>query len=139
VAMDVSDAKGNKEIMIRDDVRKIPYGDEGCQFLGTVQVKKVAGDVSFAHEGSLNIFSFHEFLNFNSSHRVNHLKFGPHIPNMETPLINVDKIILNNGESLQSNSNWIEKKKRTDFYARSRHVQVLCQHRAEQVHFVQRP
>ncbi|TMW56262.1 hypothetical protein Poli38472_008910 [Pythium oligandrum] len=98
VAIDVSDAKGNKEIMIRDDVKEIPYGvnNEGCRFVGSVQVKKVAGDISFAHEGSLNIFSFYEFLNFNSSHIINHVKFGPSIPNMETPLIDVTKLIQNN-------------------------------------------
>lgn len=96
VAMDVSDAKGNKDIMIGDNVIKVPYGDDGCQFLGSVMVKKVAGDISFAHEGSLNIFSFHEFLNFNASHHINRLTFGPKIPNMETPLVDVNKLIVNN-------------------------------------------
>lgn len=99
VTMDVSDAKGNKEIMIQDNVKKVPFGlqEEGCRFTGNVVIKKVAGDISFFHAGSLNIFSFHEFLNFNASHTIQSLTFGPLIPYMETPLIDVTKIIVNNG------------------------------------------
>lgn len=97
VAIDVSDSKGVKDILIKQDIKEVPFGDEGCRLYGTVQFKKVAGDIMFAHEGSINIFSFYEFLNFNSSHVVNHLRFGPQIPNMETPLIDVSKIITNNG------------------------------------------
>lgn len=103
MALDVSDAKGNKDILIKADVREEMFrfhgGDEGCRFRGSVLVKKVAGDLSFAHEGSLTIFSFYEFLNFNASHVVNSLRFGPAIPNMETPLIDVTKILTNNRES----------------------------------------
>ncbi|KAF1330676.1 Endoplasmic reticulum-golgi intermediate compartment protein, partial [Globisporangium splendens] len=84
------------DILIKEDIKEVPYGDEGCRLFGTVTFKKVAGDIMFAHEGSINIFSFYEFLNFNSSHTVNHLRFGPQIPNMETPLIDVTKIITNN-------------------------------------------
>ncbi|KAF1790529.1 Leucine-rich repeat domain, L domain-like [Phytophthora cactorum] len=62
----------------------------------TDPVQKVAGDLSFAHEGSLTVFSFFDFLNFNSSHVVNHLRFGPQIPDMETPLIDVSKILTKN-------------------------------------------
>ncbi|KAJ0405674.1 hypothetical protein ATCC90586_004477 [Pythium insidiosum] len=96
VAIDVSDAKGNKEILLRDDVREEPVGEHGCRFVGSVTVKKVAGDISFAHEGSLNIFSFHDFLNFNASHRIRHLRLGPAVPNMQTPLVDVTKTIVNN-------------------------------------------
>ncbi|GAB9466198.1 hypothetical protein Gpo141_00003577 [Globisporangium polare] len=96
VAIDVSDAKGVKDILIKEDIKEIPFGDEGCRLFGFVTFKKVAGDIMFAHEGSVNIFSFRDFLNFNSSHTVNHLHFGPMIPNMETPLIDVTKIITNN-------------------------------------------
>lgn len=98
VAIDVSDAKGVKDILIKEDIKEIPFGDEGCRLFGQVTFKKVAGDIMFAHEGSVNIFSFRDFLNFNSSHTVNHLHFGPLIPNMETPLIDVTKIITNNGK-----------------------------------------
>jgi hypothetical protein len=96
VSIDVSDAKGVKDILIKQDVTEEPFGDEGCRLFGSVTFKKVAGDLMFAHEGSLTIFSFQEFLNFNASHVVNHLRFGPQIPNMETPLIDVSKIITTN-------------------------------------------
>ncbi|KAI9986986.1 hypothetical protein PInf_026092 [Phytophthora infestans] len=96
VAMDVSDSKGHKEIMLQKDIQEEPYGENGCRLYGTVQVQKVAGDLSFAHEGSLTVFSFFDFLNFNSSHVVNHLRFGPQIPDMETPLIDVSKILTKN-------------------------------------------
>ncbi|DBA00549.1 TPA: hypothetical protein N0F65_006453 [Lagenidium giganteum] len=96
VAIDVSDAKGNKEILLKEEVEKQPFGESGCRFVGSVQIKKVAGDITFAHEGSLNIYSFFDFLNFNSSHVVNHLRFGPIIPKMETPLIDVHKTVLEN-------------------------------------------
>lgn len=99
VSIDVSDAKGVKDILIKQDVTEEPFGDEGCRLFGSVTFKKVAGDLMFAHEGSLTIFSFQEFLNFNASHVVNHLRFGPQIPNMETPLIDVSKIITTNGAS----------------------------------------
>ncbi|KUF89870.1 hypothetical protein AM588_10006062 [Phytophthora nicotianae] len=96
VAMDVSDSKGHKEIMLKKDIQEEPFGENGCRLHGTVQVQKVAGDLSFAHEGSLTVFSFFDFLNFNSSHVVNHLRFGPQIPDMETPLIDVSKILTKN-------------------------------------------
>ncbi|GMF18103.1 unnamed protein product [Phytophthora fragariaefolia] len=96
VALDVSDSKGHKEILLKQDIQEEPFGENGCRLFGTVQVQKVAGDLSFAHEGSLTVFSFFDFLNFNSSHVVNHLRFGPQIPDMETPLIDVSKILTRN-------------------------------------------
>uniref|UniRef100_M4BZN4 Endoplasmic reticulum vesicle transporter C-terminal domain-containing protein n=1 Tax=Hyaloperonospora arabidopsidis (strain Emoy2) TaxID=559515 RepID=M4BZN4_HYAAE len=96
VALDVSDAKGNKDILLNRDIQEEPFGENGCRFYGTVQVQKVAGDLSFAHEGSLTIFSVFEFLSFNSSHVINHLRFGPQIPDMETPLIDVSKVLTTN-------------------------------------------
>lgn len=100
MALDVSDAKGNKDILLKQDVREESFrfhtGNDGCRFVGSVLVKKVAGDLSFAHEGSLTIFSFFEFLNFNASHVVNSLRFGPQIPGMETPLIDVTKMLSTN-------------------------------------------
>lgn len=88
--------KGHKEILLKKDIQEEPFGENGCRLFGTVQVQKVAGDLSFAHEGSLTVFSFFDFLNFNSSHVVNHLRFGPQIPDMETPLIDVSKILERN-------------------------------------------
>ncbi|KAL7679773.1 putative endoplasmic reticulum vesicle transporter, leucine-rich repeat domain superfamily [Plasmopara halstedii] len=96
VAMDVSDSKGRKAILISKNIEEEPYGENGCRLHGTVQVQKVAGELSFAHKGSLTVFSFLDFLNFNSSHVVNHLRFGPQIPDMETPLIDVSKILTMN-------------------------------------------
>ncbi|KAF1790344.1 Endoplasmic reticulum vesicle transporter, C-terminal [Phytophthora cactorum] len=72
VAMDVSDSKGHKEIMLKKDIQEEPFGENGCRLYGSVQVQKVAGDLSFAHEGSLTI------------------------PDMETPLIDVSKILTKN-------------------------------------------
>ncbi|CAH0480788.1 unnamed protein product [Peronospora belbahrii] len=96
VAMDVSDSKGIKDVLLKTNIEEEPFGENGCRFYGTAQVQKVAADLSFGHEGSLNMFSLFEFLTFNSSHIVNHLRFGPHIPDMETPLIDVSKIVMNN-------------------------------------------
>ncbi|TDH68851.1 hypothetical protein CCR75_005260 [Bremia lactucae] len=96
VKLDVSDSKGRKDILLQDEVQKEPYGESGCRFFGTAQVQKVAGDLSFAHEGSLTLFSFFDFVNFNSSHVINHLRFGPQIPDMETPLVDVSKIVTKN-------------------------------------------
>ncbi|CAI5718146.1 unnamed protein product [Peronospora effusa] len=96
VALDVSDAKSNKDVLLKQDIQEQPVGENGCRLYGTVQVQKVAADLSFAHEGSITMFSFFDFLNFNSSHVINHLRFGPQIPDMETPLIDVKKIVMNN-------------------------------------------
>jgi hypothetical protein len=96
--LDVSDSKGNKDILINKQIEEKTFQDEGCRFSGTAKVQKVAGDLSFAHEGSLNLFTFFEFLNFNASHVVNYLRFGPQITMMETPLVNVHKTVLENGQ-----------------------------------------
>jgi len=96
--MDASDIKGNREIIVGSDVKALPLGEkEGCRFTGFVEVQKVAGDINFAHEGSLNLFTFMEFLDFNASHIVHHLRFGPAIPNMINPLEDVHKTVLENG------------------------------------------
>lgn len=100
MAIDVSDSKGVKDILIKEDITEEPLGDEGCRLYGSVTVQKVAGDIMFAHEGAVNIFSFYEFLNFNASHVVHSLRFGPQIPHMETPLIDVTKTITTNCTSL---------------------------------------
>ncbi|KAI9911928.1 hypothetical protein PsorP6_008690 [Peronosclerospora sorghi] len=96
VELDISDSKGNKNILLNRNIQEEQLGENGCRLYGTVQVQKVAGDLSFAHQGSLSLFSFFEFLNFNSSHMVNHLRFGPHFPDMQTPLIDVSKILTTN-------------------------------------------
>ncbi|OQS06780.1 endoplasmic reticulum-Golgi intermediate compartment protein [Thraustotheca clavata] len=98
VAMDASDTKGNREVIVQSDVVAYPLEDEkeGCRFKGFVDLKKIAGDINFAHEGSLNMFTFLEFLDFNSSHIVHSLRFGPSIPNMVNPLENVHKVVIEN-------------------------------------------
>ena len=96
MTLDVSDAKGNKEVLLKQDIQEQPFGENGCRLYGTVQVQKVAADLSFAHEGSVSMFSLFDFFNFNSSHVINHLRFGPQIPDMKTPLIDVHKIVTNN-------------------------------------------
>ncbi|KAF0689501.1 Aste57867_19058 [Aphanomyces stellatus] len=98
VAMDASDNKGNKDLLSDSSIVAVPIGtdEEGCRFTGTVDVHKVAGAVSFAHEGSLNMLTYMDFLKFNSSHIVHRLTFGPEIPNMVTPLIDVHKVVEKN-------------------------------------------
>ena len=99
MALDVSDAKGDKGILIHSSVEERAFGaaGDGCRFVGRAQIQKVAGDLSFAHEGSLNLFSFFDFLNFNSTHVINHLRFGPTIPDMQNPLEDVHKTVVDNG------------------------------------------
>ncbi|KAH9196107.1 hypothetical protein AeNC1_001922 [Aphanomyces euteiches] len=98
VSMDASDSKGNKDLLSDSNIASVPIGaeGEGCRFTGSVDVHKIAGSVSFAHEGSLNMFSFMDFLQFNSSHIVHRLTFGPEIPNMVNPLENVHKTVEKN-------------------------------------------
>ncbi|EQC41387.1 hypothetical protein SDRG_01358 [Saprolegnia diclina VS20] len=98
VAMDASDTKGNREVIVKSDVIAYPLenSEEGCRFTGYVDVQKTAGDINFAHEGSLNMFTFLEFLDFNSSHIVHSLRFGPSIPEMINPLENVHKVVVEN-------------------------------------------
>ncbi|ETV72729.1 hypothetical protein, variant [Aphanomyces astaci] len=99
VAMDASDIKGNKDLLSDSNIAAVPVvsdESEGCRLTGTVDVHKVAGVVSFAHAGSLNMFSFSDFLEFNSSHVVHRLSFGPEIPNMVNPLENVHKTVEKN-------------------------------------------
>ncbi|KAF0740063.1 hypothetical protein AaE_008769 [Aphanomyces astaci] len=105
VAMDASDIKGNKDLLSDSNIAAVPVvsdESEGCRLTGTVDVHKVAGVVSFAHAGSLNMFSFSDFLEFNSSHVVHRLSFGPEIPNMVNPLENVHKTVEKNGRYLPS-------------------------------------
>ncbi|RHY32345.1 hypothetical protein DYB32_002694 [Aphanomyces invadans] len=100
VAMDASDVKGNKDLLADSNITAVPVPSgesEGCRLTGFVDVHKVAGVVSFAHEGSLNMFSFMDFLEFNASHIVHRLSFGPDIPNMVNPLQDVHKSVEKNG------------------------------------------
>ncbi|ETW03857.1 hypothetical protein H310_05207 [Aphanomyces invadans] len=99
VAMDASDVKGNKDLLADSNITAVPVPSgesEGCRLTGFVDVHKVAGVVSFAHEGSLNMFSFMDFLEFNASHIVHRLSFGPDIPNMVNPLQDVHKSVEKN-------------------------------------------
>lgn len=78
-------------------VRKIPNPEGACRFVGTIMVSKVAGELIFKHTGSPDLFNLLDFLQFNSSHSIEHLKFGKDIPNRVTPLVHVDKVIHETG------------------------------------------
>lgn len=133
VGIDISDSKNSKEILIESNIKSEPYGDEGCRFHGEAQVAKVAGEISLTHTGSPDLFNLMDFLVFNSSHVFEDLHFGPMIPNMVNPLMNVHKTIKANGTSSIEG--------RTDRHCiesfvelRSCCVQILCQNRSDKVH-----
>lgn len=93
----MSDSKGSKDILLSSNLKSQPYGDGGCRFSGQAQVQKVAGEISFTHTGSPDLFNLMEFLVFNASHVIHDLHFGPMIPSMVNPLIDVHKTIHQNG------------------------------------------
>ena len=97
VAIDISDSKGSAEILFDSRIKSEPYGEEGCRFYGEADVQRVAGDISLTHTGAPDLFNLMEFLVFNSSHIINHLHFGPMVPSMVNPLLDVHKTIQKNG------------------------------------------
>ena len=99
VGIDVSDAKNSKEILISSKIQSEPYGEEGCRFYGEAEIQKVGGEIRLTHTGEADLFNLMEFLVFNASHIVNDLHFGPMVPSMVNPMIDVHKSIQQNGTS----------------------------------------
>ena len=98
VELDIADSKGDKDVMIVSRIKSqsIDRG-AGCRFVGSAEIQRVAGEIMIVHKGTPDLFNLVEFLAFNSSHVIGHLHFGPMIPNMVNPLIDVHKAILTNG------------------------------------------
>ncbi|KAL0587114.1 hypothetical protein ABG067_003172 [Albugo candida] len=100
IKVDVSDVQGDTSILIAKDLQEIPLIDpenpynEGCRYKGTLTIQKLQGDIFFCHGGSLSIFNLMEMFEFNSSHVITKLNFGPSIPEMETPLTDVHKTVM---------------------------------------------
>ena len=95
--MDVSDQKADKGILIKNNVKTHNTRAGGCRFEGSLEVRKVAGEITFLHEGNPNPFNIIEFLTLNTSHAIDHLRFGPEVPGMTTPLVGVKKSVQHAG------------------------------------------
>ena len=71
---------------------------EGCNVHGSINITKVAGKLYVApgqifQQGYLHAADIVDFTfkNFDNSHRINHLVFGPLYPNMTNPLDAIQK------------------------------------------------
>lgn len=60
-------------------------------------IQQDSGIISLKHSAGTDLYSMLDSLNFNSTHVIRHLNFGPFIPGMTVPLIDVHKVITDNG------------------------------------------